>query len=137
MTFKILTDETKKVIFRSNMHPATKDAPNYHLDQLCGEDVVQVVKSCHDNFELNIKEHLPSTYTDFSKLDPTNVEDHPSFSMPTFDPVRTVLTNPSDLVGRTFLLDEQDDGQQFHAAIVECINDHDDQLSQDPQHIKF
>ena len=42
-----------------------------------------------------------------------------------------------DLIGRTFLLPEQEDGQCFHAAIVECISQHEDQLSSDPKHIKF
>ena len=34
------------------------------------------------------------------------------------------VVNPQDLVGQTFLMDEHDDGQCFHAKVVECIHDH-------------
>ena len=136
MTYKILTDDIKKVIYHFNILVATKDAPNYHLDPFCEEDIVQVVKSRHDNHDINIKPN--TTYTDFNS-DPTTNSDHPSLIMPGFehDDHCTVLTNPSDLVGHTFLMEEQADGQHFHASIVECIDDHQNQLSKDPQHIKF
>ena len=34
------------------------------------------------------------------------------------------IINPEDLVGRTFLLDQQEDGQKFRVRIVEAINAH-------------
>ncbi len=45
--------------------------------------------------------------------------------------------HPSDLVGWTFLLDQQDDGQRFCAHIVQAIKEHDNVLSQNPTHFKF
>ena len=95
-----------------------------------------VIKSRHDNLDINIKPN--TTYTDFNSA-PTTISDHPSFIMPVFehDDHHTVLTNPSDLVGCTFLMEEQADGQHFHASIVECIDEHQKQLSKDPHHIKF
>ena len=37
------------------------------------------------------------------------------------EPVCTVLTQPVDLVGCTFLLPQQEDEQQLRATIVECV----------------
>ena len=34
MTYKILTDDTHKVIHRSNVRPVSSDAPNYHLTNI-------------------------------------------------------------------------------------------------------
>ncbi len=47
------------------------------------------------------------------------------------------MFHPSDLVGHTFLLDPQEDGQQFHACIVEALKDHDAKLHQKPECFKF
>ena len=79
-----------------------------------------------------------TTYTDFNS-ESTTILHHPSVNMPVFESGSqcTVFTNPSDLVGRTFLMEEQADGQHYHASIVECIDDHQNQLSKDPHHIKF
>jgi hypothetical protein len=41
------------------------------------------------------------------------------------------IINPEELIGRTFLLDEQDDGQQFPAQIVKLIDDQTSQLEND------
>jgi hypothetical protein len=35
---------------------------------------------------------------------------------------------PSGLVGRTFLVDEKEDGSRFCACIVECLQDQDNEL---------
>ena len=45
--------------------------------------------------------------------------------------------NPSDLIGRSFLLKPREDGQRFRAHIVDCIETHEDQLTKQPEHIKF
>ena len=45
--------------------------------------------------------------------------------------------NQDDFVGRTFLLDEQEDGSRKRAKIVECINDYESDLKNDPDFIKF
>jgi len=47
------------------------------------------------------------------------------------------MFHPSDLIGRTFLLDPQEDGQRFHARIVEAVEDHDAKLHQRPERFKF
>jgi len=47
------------------------------------------------------------------------------------------LVDPQDLVGHTFLLDEQDDGQHFRTKIVECVTNHDEWNQTDPKHVRF
>jgi len=47
------------------------------------------------------------------------------------------LVDPQDLVGCTFNLDEQDDGQRYRAKIVECIANHEERNLTDPEHIRF
>jgi hypothetical protein len=36
MTYKIFTDDTHRIIYRSNICPADVTEPNYHVDPLCG-----------------------------------------------------------------------------------------------------
>ena len=47
------------------------------------------------------------------------------------------IVDPQDPVGRTFLMDECDDGQCFRAKIVECICNHESAKTQTSDHMKF
>jgi hypothetical protein len=47
------------------------------------------------------------------------------------------IFDPGDLVGRTFLLDKQEDGQRFQARIVKIVEDHESELQENPTRIKF
>jgi hypothetical protein len=47
------------------------------------------------------------------------------------------VVDPNDLVGRTFLMPEQQDGQRFCARIVQAIKDHERDLANDPDRIQF
>jgi hypothetical protein len=49
----------------------------------------------------------------------------------------TVIVDPQELLGRTFLVDTQEDGQRFHAHIVECISDHESNVRHLDNHVKF
>jgi len=54
------------------------------------------------------------------------------------DPMpRMHIVDLQDLVGHTFLLDEQDDGQLFRVKIVEHITDHEESNQMDLEHICF
>jgi len=53
-------------------------------------------------------------------MPPTKEDETKSSQLPTF--------HPSDFVGCTFLLDPQEDGQRFHACIVQVVEDDDAQL---------
>jgi hypothetical protein len=49
----------------------------------------------------------------------------------------TVIVDPQELLGRTFLVDSQEDGQRFRACIVECISDHESNVCRSDDHVKF
>jgi hypothetical protein len=78
------------------------------MDPLGGEDIKPIIKSRHD-------------YTDGESK-------RPSLS-------QTFL--PSDLVGCTFFMNEQEDGQHFWARIIRAIEDTEADLSTNPTHVQF
>ena len=45
--------------------------------------------------------------------------------------------DPQDLVGRTFLMPQQEDGQRFRARIVRALEDYEDELGREPERIQF
>jgi hypothetical protein len=47
------------------------------------------------------------------------------------------IVDPNDLVGRTFLMPPQEDGQRFGAPIVRAIKDHEHNLAKDEDCIQF
>lgn len=108
-TFKKLTDNTKKIIYRLNIHSACDPkSHNLHEDFL-NEDarLKPIIKSCHDS--LDHREGSPSP-----------------------------IVNLNDLIGHMFLMPQQEDGQWFCACmIIKAIEDHEIKLVSDPEHIKF
>jgi hypothetical protein len=44
---------------------------------------------------------------------------------------------PLSSIPKTFLMDEQEDGQKFRRRIVELIEDHESKLEDNPTRIKF
>ena len=121
LTWKILTEDTHKVIYRSRVRPADPDDPNLRAAMIGGEDsdstptnTSKFVKSRHDNPEGGTV---------------TGNANHPDTSAPVFD--------PEDLIGRTFLMDRQEDGQRFRARIVKLVEDHETDVEENPTRIKF
>jgi hypothetical protein len=114
MTYKILSDKSLKVVHdRSNRRSATKKSDsNLRLDPIEGEVPTpsKIVKSCNDN---------------------NNGDDDQDWkrSMAVFD--------PSDLVGRTCVLNKQEDGLRFRARIVEILDDQDSKVEDNPTRKKF
>ena len=47
------------------------------------------------------------------------------------------IINPSDLVGRSFLLNGNENGEKFRAKIIEAIKTHDNKLETDPERMKY
>jgi hypothetical protein len=117
MTFKILMDDTLKVIHRSNVRSALNlHTKNLRLDPLEPGDVATpIFKSRHDSVD------------DGEILPP----------MPVID--------PSELIGRTFLMDKED-GQRHRARILnvideeeicKCIGEHERELFQQSGHVQL
>ena len=105
MTFKVLTDDTQKVISRSVIRSARNSIPR-SVAPSEDEVIPEILKSKHGR----------SSETDI-------------IPMPTID--------VEDLIGRTFLMPRQEDGQQFRAKIVEAISDHERGLSNEAVRVKF
>ena len=126
MTHKILDQDTQKIIYRSAVRPKKSSTPNHRLAPHGGE-----VSTSSDPSEDKISSGSPLGYPEGSSPEqkaPTvfirsRDEENPSGSkpMPTFD--------PSDLIGRTFLLPPEENGERHRAnvtrKVVEIIDQED------------
>jgi hypothetical protein len=119
LTYKVLSSESDVIIYHSLLRPATPDAANMRNCMSGGESPTHV-GPLKDRSPMD-KSTLASTITD-----EINAEPPPS-----------PLFNPEDLTGRTFLMDEQEDGQKFRGLIVELIEDHESKVEDNPTRIKF
>jgi hypothetical protein len=124
MTFKILTDDTHKVLYRSNIRSALDPtAPNLRLASNDGEnEPPQIIKSRGDE---NVQNQTQLMTIDTEDL----------FNNESIIGLDTVDTE--SLIGKTFLTDEDEDGNKFRARIVKAIDDQDYDLDSDPKHLKF
>ena len=52
-------------------------------------------------------------------------------------PMPMPIADPNDLMGCTFLMAPQPDGQRFRARIVRAIEDHERNLASNPEHTHF
>ena len=110
LCWKILTDDTQKVIYRSNIWlAADSKSRNLRLDPITNTVSSPIICSRH------------------------NSSDHGEGTMP---PDMQII-NPHDLVGRTFLLPQEEDGQRFRACIVKALDDYDSNLGTQPERIRF
>ena len=126
MTHKILDQDTQKIIYRSAVRPKKSSTPNHRLAPHGGE-----VSTSSDPSEDKISSGSPTGAPEGSSPEqkaPTvfirsRDEENPSGSkpMPTFD--------PSDLIGRTFLLPPEENGERHRAKVtrkvVEIIDQED------------
>jgi hypothetical protein len=98
MTYKILCDKSLTVLYRSNLRSANNPSdPNLRLDPLDGDNLPQsprIVKSVQDDAEDISDQVKPMLYFD-----------------------------TEDLVGRTFLMEEDDDGLRYRARVIEVLDD--------------
>ena len=123
MTHKMLDHDTQKIIYRSVVRPKKSSTPNHRLGPHGGEVSASSDPSEDKNSSGSL---LGSPEGSSSKQKAPTVfirsrdEENPSGSkpMPTFD--------PSDLIGRTFLLPPEENGERHKAKVarqvVEIIN---------------
>ena len=118
MTHKILDNDTQKIIYRSAVRPKKSSTPNHRLAPHGGE-----VSASSDPSEDKISSGSPLGSPEGSSIEqkaPTvfirsRDEENPSGSkpMPTFD--------PSDLIGRTFLLPPEENGERHRAKVTRQV----------------
>jgi hypothetical protein len=113
MTWKVLTIDTNKIIYRSLVRPFSDSDLNIRADLPGGEDDAPLLDPV-----------IKSKLDILTMQDPTAIVSSPVF-------------NPGDLVGRTFLMDKNLDGQRFRARIVKLIEDHENNVEQNPTRLKF
>jgi len=125
MTFKVLVDDSQKVLFHSAIRSAIEPGEqNLRVDPLGGEPP-SFVKLSHDPVtQMSFDPGGQDPNTPPTKEDETKLSQLPMF-------------HPSDLVGHTFLLDPQEDGQRFHARIVQAIEEQDTKLHGHADWFKF
>ena len=116
LTYKVLTKDTRRVIARSELR-STKSAHNKRLEFLSGEDLVGGQK---------IKTFVRSHGED-------NSDSIYNESEETKKPVAKLV----DLIGKTFLMNKQEDGQQHRARIAELVEGHELDIEQHPERVKF
>ena len=125
MTYRIFDPATRKILNRGNLRAVDPSSVNKRLDLLSGEDLPPpnaVIKS--------LKQLDTDTNGgDSDQTEPSNTPHNNSNTTPVF--------NPTDLVGRTFLLKPQEDGQRHRARIVEAITDQDNRMGRNPTRIEF
>ena len=109
MTFKILTDNTRKIIYHSNIRSAVDPkSQNMCMEPLNDDPVLApIIKSRHDHASSDSSHHGETLAT--------------LMPMP--------IVDPNDLVGHTFLMAPQPNGQRFRAHIIRAIEDHERNLA--------
>jgi hypothetical protein len=157
MTFKVLTDDTNEVIHRSEIRSALDPkSTNLRLDDVFdGENATEFITTMRENLRKAEKMMNPGV-KDVS-IPPVTHGEHGETAHGETTPVLPIppLTHgehgetahgentpvpqfhPSDLVGRTFLMNEQEDGQRFRARIVEAIEQHENKHAKEPELHKF
>ena len=118
MTHKILDHDTQKIIYRSAVRPKKSSTPNHRLAPHGGE-----VSASSDPSEDKISSGSPLGDLEGSSPEQkapivfirSRDEENPSGSkpMPTFD--------PSDLIGRTFLLPPEENGERHRAKVTRQV----------------
>ncbi len=109
INYKILSDDNNKIFHQSEIRSTLDpEAPNLRADLCDGEvDTPLIIKSIKDGRG----DTVPQTQLE--------------------------IIDPTDLTGRTFLTEPQEDGQRFGARIVRAIDKNEQELEDNPKRIKF
>ena len=115
MTYKVLTKDSSKIIFRSAIRSA--------------RDPKTQNKRAEKDTNYNPPMIIKSRIDDKVEIDGTDADDRNNlYSMP--------IVDPEDLIGRTFLV-PTNNGEIHRAKIVECIQQHDETVATSSEHIRF
>ena len=115
MTFKILTSDTNKVLYRSNVRPADDHTSINLRDEPLA--MPKIVKSLADDVD-------DSNFEEPSLIDEENAHTSPQPKHRKHIPI----IDPSDLVGRYFLQTEED-RQRLRVKIAKAIETYEDELN--------
>jgi hypothetical protein len=134
MTYKILTDDTRRITHRSNVRLAADSyTRNLRLDPP-NDEPPEVIRSLHKSspaLDHGEDFSLHSTEPTSESPSATPASEHPS------NEGDATIVDPQELMGHAFLMDTQEDGQSFCASIVECISEHESNVRRSDDHVKF
>ena len=119
MTFKIYCEDTKRIIYRSNVRTATDPRSRNWRQEIImsSEDVPMIVKS-------KVDDAINDGAIQKGNMPVIPMEEEPTHFW-------------DEIIGRTFLMKPEADGQKFRARIVKAINDHDKDTEGDLTRTKF
>jgi hypothetical protein len=163
LTYKILTSDSEHIIYRSLLRPATQTPVSITLSSsstpYSGQSHVDIINRYIKHGTSVIYDSLlrPVTPTDANlragmfggEQDIHNVspiiksrqdfdimdESKPTDTAASASPPPVI--NPEYLIGSSFLMDNQEDGQQYRGRIVQLIEDHESMVEDNPTRIKF
>ncbi len=119
LTYLIWTQDTDTVIARSDVR-SVHTGPNKRLDLLSGEDIAP-----SKNFVRSKSDTTTTLFPDENEeADDTEQK-------------QSLIGTLTDLVGKTFLMDKQDNGHRYRARITQVVEDFENRLENNPQRIKF
>jgi hypothetical protein len=125
LTWKILAADTNISSICSLVRPFLSDDANLCAEMLGGKDFKE------DNLQgapiIELRYDYKSSKHVSTELDSVDQEQ---------SKLRFVF-NPEELVSRTFVMDQHDDGQQVSARIVKLIKDHQCNIDKIPSKLKF
>ena len=107
MTHKLLDKHTQEIIYRSAVRPITRANPNHRLD------IDGVKSSASRGSSEGSKTQIPEVPTVFIRSRQDDADPSIINPMPEFD--------PDDLIGRTFLLPPQENGERLRAKVTKNI----------------
>ena len=108
MTHKLLDKITQKIIYRSAVRPIAKSNPNHRLDIDGGESDISMVSS-----EGSKPTKTPKIPPYFIRSRQDNAGQSIIKPMPEF--------GPDNLIGRTFLLPPQENGERLRAKVTKKV----------------
>jgi hypothetical protein len=119
LTYKVLSSAFDVILYRSLLRPATPEDDN--------------VRACMSGGESPIHN---GPLKDRSTMDESKLGSTPTNEIQDDSPPSPVF-NPEDLIGRSFFMDKQEDGQQFRGRIVALLEDHESTLEDNPTRLQF
>jgi hypothetical protein len=133
VTYKILMDDTHRIIHRSNIRlVADPNLRNLHLDPLNDKPPEVIQSLCKASPASDHGEDLS-----LHSMEPTDEHPYTGSTPDQSERDDMVIVNPQELLGRTFLMDTQEDSQRFRTRIVEYISDHESNVRRSDDHVKF
>ena len=127
-TWRILTEDTQKIIFRSGVRSALRTTTNQHLASPSGEGTtlpfpIPYPQQSENSLPPDPLDASTSNFEQFVKSQSGEDEDNP---------IHMAIIDIPNLLGRSFLLPPEDNGERHMAKIID-IDDHGQPL----EYIKF